>query len=792
MAPPVPLSDGTVYVADEHFSGKPGLGDGDYPGFPADACPEELPDLSNHFSLLAELLKGEPDLYHKFKDRQTSLGIGLAKCIKTGIDNRGHQLIKTVGLVAGDEECYETFKELFRSMIVLLHGPGCFSVPYVSDFDLNHLSTMHLDPSGKHVLSTQIRLARNLRGIRFPPAVTLEERRKVERVIVKALMELEGPLKGEYHPLAESSSFAPKPKGMGQGDQRVLRQANLIFDRPDSTASLCSGVGRHWPDGRGVFVNESRSFSVWVNEEEHFRALVARQGDDVQGAFCEMAHALDSINASLRRHGECPDGFAFSEELGFLTSCPASIGTSMRVGVIVNLPSIQSTDQQADLIAWCADRRLSVRSAVDERGVQLKGVFELANSDRLYPSEVQVINLLVESISELIQAELYPPTNRPLDNVAENPSAEEETPNDDLDWQLARAETCTQMAVRIQAVHRGKKARQEAQRRRSSCVLPAASSLDVAVKAQGSLEAVALLEPRQDPAFAEMQFTEHQVRLNTRALLTNAMESGQLASTLNTLRSAALMDPASPAPPAVAPPRPAAPSPPATTSTITTRSPAPSPPTTTITTRPAAPPATTSTSTTRPPAPSPAAPSPPPRAPAATPPPPPASSSRAADSPVHAVMLLEAIKQRDRRIGSLTLRVRQLQRLLTERDEHSTRLQEDVHQVRVNSEQLGAALMNQAQGLQDEDGRCSKLLQGRQKLLNDLDEEASQQRQHMLDLGQESFSARSESPPAYTVPNMVAGRSEVSTACTMRDIATPTPPAMLMASKVGEKIKEYA
>ena len=83
--------------------------------------PEDL-SLDDHNSFFADVMKANPELYQKLKTRQTSLGVTLAHCIKTGIDNPGHPHIKTVGMVAGDEESYEVFKELFDPVISARHN----------------------------------------------------------------------------------------------------------------------------------------------------------------------------------------------------------------------------------------------------------------------------------------------------------------------------------------------------------------------------------------------------------------------------------------------------------------------------------------------------------------------------------------------------------------------------------------------------------------------------------------------------------------------------------------------
>merc|ERR1719460_948038 len=123
-------------------------------------------------------------IFDALKGKRTDLGVTLAQCIKAGMDNKGHPMIKTVGMTAGDEESYEVFKELFDPAI---------------------------DPTGKYVISTRVRTGRSIRGLRLPPCCAKSERREVERVMAKALLGLDGELKGDYYPLAYSNSYVPKP-----------------------------------------------------------------------------------------------------------------------------------------------------------------------------------------------------------------------------------------------------------------------------------------------------------------------------------------------------------------------------------------------------------------------------------------------------------------------------------------------------------------------------------------------------------------------------------------------------
>ena len=75
-----------------------------------------------------------------------------------------------------------------------------------------------------------------------------------------------GELKGDYFPLHGSRSYAPKPNGMTLEKEEELRSAGNLFQEPDSTLLLSGGMGRHWPDARGIFHNNDKNLFVWVNE----------------------------------------------------------------------------------------------------------------------------------------------------------------------------------------------------------------------------------------------------------------------------------------------------------------------------------------------------------------------------------------------------------------------------------------------------------------------------------------------------------------------------------------------
>ena len=124
-----------------------GCGDAEYncpeknATFLAGAMPDKLPDLSNHSSFFAEVIKANPGLYEKLKSKQTKLGVNFGHCIKTGVDNPGHPMIKTVGAVAGDEESYELFREFFDPVISGRHGGYAPDAKHPTDMNPGTISS---------------------------------------------------------------------------------------------------------------------------------------------------------------------------------------------------------------------------------------------------------------------------------------------------------------------------------------------------------------------------------------------------------------------------------------------------------------------------------------------------------------------------------------------------------------------------------------------------------------------------------------------------------------------------
>ena len=206
-------------------------------------------------------------------------------CIKTGVDNKGQKDVKTCGIVAGDEESFTVFSLLFDAVIDAHHNGFSPSDRHLTNLNPYDISKTEIDPKGKYVHSSRFQIVRNLHGFRLPPCMSFDERRKVEEILVSRLKMIGSTLKGDYFPLRGSRSYKKKSNGMSITEEEELRMTGNHFEELDSSRLLSSGCGRHWPDARGIFHNDTKNIFVWINEEDHIKIITREKGNRVRENF---------------------------------------------------------------------------------------------------------------------------------------------------------------------------------------------------------------------------------------------------------------------------------------------------------------------------------------------------------------------------------------------------------------------------------------------------------------------------------------------------------------------------
>lgn len=359
---------------------------------------EDFPELSKHNNWMAKCLT--PEIYAKLRDKVTPTGYTLDMCIQTGVDNPGHPFIYTVGCVAGDEESYEVFKDLLDPVIDGRHGGYGPDAKHPTDLDFSKLTGGKLDD--KYVLSSRVRTGRSIKGIALPPHCSRSERRKVEKIVTEALAGLDGEFKGKYYPLSK----------MTDKEQEQLIEDHFLFDKPVSPLLTCAGMARDWPDARGIWHNDEKTFLVWINEEDHTRVISMQKGGDIGAVFKRFCEGLTKVEDAMKKNGM---QYMWSEHLGYILTCPSNLGTGLRAGVHVKIPKLSADEKKLDSILDLLRLQKRGTGGVDTAAVG--GTYDISNADRLGFSEVQLVQWVVDGIALLIEMEKRLEAGKPIDDL---------------------------------------------------------------------------------------------------------------------------------------------------------------------------------------------------------------------------------------------------------------------------------------------------------------------------------------------------------------------------------------
>jgi len=356
----------------------------------------ELPKFTPaHKSAMAKYLT--PELFEKLKDVKSSRGYTLSNVIMTGVvtPHLG------VGATAGDEECWELFKDLFYPIIKDWHGYDAYTQKHPVDLDPSKLvfTDEQRETFNKYVASTRIRAARNIRGFSLPTGATAEDRAGVEAVLKQTFAGLTGELEGTYYELGKLTTE----------QTQFLLDRGFLFQIP-SARNLLTGAGaaRSWPENRGIFHNATQTALAWVNEEDHCRIISMELGGDIPSVFTRFCALSNAIKASAEKNGTA---LMWNDTLGFMGTCPSNLGTGLRASVTVHLPEFNKllengTHEEKELLEQvCSEFDLQPRGSAGEHSAAVGGKFDVSNKQRLGFSEVQLVQKMIDGVSKVIQLE---------------------------------------------------------------------------------------------------------------------------------------------------------------------------------------------------------------------------------------------------------------------------------------------------------------------------------------------------------------------------------------------------
>jgi protein arginine kinase len=236
-----------------------------------------------------------------------------------------------------------------------------------------------LQTGGPHadiILSTRVRLARNVAGRAFSSRLKPDEREDLEAWLKAAVLKALHPKGVMWFELDALSEI----------DRRCLVERHLI------SRELAAGEGH-----RGVAIDPHQRLAVMANEEDHIRLQVYSSGLQLDETWREADDVDDRLEQEVT--------YAFSPRLGYLTACPTNVGTGMRASVMLHLPGLVLTKQIEKVFRAVARLRLAVRGLYGE-GTQATGdIYQISNQASLGRSERDILTTLEAVIPQIIAYE---------------------------------------------------------------------------------------------------------------------------------------------------------------------------------------------------------------------------------------------------------------------------------------------------------------------------------------------------------------------------------------------------
>jgi protein arginine kinase len=231
-------------------------------------------------------------------------------------------------------------------------------------------------PEAEIVLSSRIRLARNVRAFPFSQRSGSEEKTRAceaSRAAIEAVPALEG---AAIVRVDRASSL----------DRQFLVERHLIS--PD----LANGTG-----ARAVAIGRGETASVMINEEDHLRIQAVVSGLDILRAWRTADRVDDELGSRLE--------FAFSDEWGYLTACPTNTGTGLRASVLIHLPALVLTKQISKVLRGISQVGLAVRGMFGEGSEVMGNFFQISNQTTLGLAELDTLESLERVTRQIIDHE---------------------------------------------------------------------------------------------------------------------------------------------------------------------------------------------------------------------------------------------------------------------------------------------------------------------------------------------------------------------------------------------------
>lgn len=236
-------------------------------------------------------------------------------------------------------------------------------------------------PDAEIVLSTRVRLARNLQGHPFAVRADGADRRRILERVREAL---------------ESGDVLREPRlwemaSLERGERNVLLERHLV------SRELIGPPEGEAPAGAALTLGSGDVLGLMINEEDHLRLQSLLSGLELERAWREVEQLDEEIGHRLP--------YAFHHEFGFLTSCPTNVGTGLRASVLIHLPGLVLTKQIAKVLQGIGQIGLTFRGLFGEGSEVVGNFFQISNQTTLGKTEEDLIDHLKNIVEQVIQYE---------------------------------------------------------------------------------------------------------------------------------------------------------------------------------------------------------------------------------------------------------------------------------------------------------------------------------------------------------------------------------------------------
>lgn len=227
------------------------------------------------------------------------------------------------------------------------------------------------------VISSRIRLARNLKSFPFENKMTDIQKKQLNELVKAALQKAN---------LGDNSFEFIYLEDLDDIQQLALVEKHLISHNFIEN-----------PENKMVAITKDNSISIMINEEDHIRMQVLESGMNLKRAFEICNHIDDLLDEQL--------DYAFDERLGYHTVCPTNLGTGLRASVMLHLPALEKSQIIPQLISTVSKLGLTIRGTYGEGTRAIGSTYQLSNQVTLGLSEQNAIDNLENVILQIIESE---------------------------------------------------------------------------------------------------------------------------------------------------------------------------------------------------------------------------------------------------------------------------------------------------------------------------------------------------------------------------------------------------